>query len=159
MAFVLKQKDITNPNKTASKEFTHDSGLTVTFKSFLNPSFQKAYALITSKIHSDNNQELTIDTLSKQACNDDSLTYDEALIIAIGEHLIVDWDLIDEKGDKLAVTGKNLMLLLNQIDNPSEFIQWCMDCTSQVAKSIADDLKATKKKPSSVTSGKKTTQD
>ena len=158
MAFVLKHKDIVSPNKTASKEFTHDSGLTISFKSFLTPSFQRAYGLITAKIDADNRQNLTFDSLSKDAFNDDTLTYDEALIVAVGEHLISDWNVVDEEGNKLEVTGKNLLLLLNQIDNPSQFVQWCMDCTSELAKSLADELAYTKKKSSNVGNGKKTTQ-
>ncbi|MDZ5288566.1 hypothetical protein [Helicobacter pylori] len=158
MTFVLKHKDIVNPNKTASKEFTHDSGLTVSFKSFLTPSFQRAYSLITAKMNAETSQSLTIESISKQAFNDDTLSFDQALVVAIGEHLIADWNVVDENGDKLPVTGKNLLLLLNQVDSASEIVQWCMDCTSDLAKSLADDLLYTKKKSSNVGNGKKSTQ-
>lgn len=157
MAFVLKQKEL---KQDGSKEFTYEAmGLKVTFKPFSSPAFQKAYSFIQSKIATDSRQTLTADSVSKQAIGDDSLTYDEALVIAVGEHLIADWDVVDESGEKLPVTGKNLLLVTEQADEPIEFLQWCMESAVDVAKSQAQQATETKKKPSPVTNGKKTTQE
>lgn len=157
MAFVLKEIDFTDPNKTATREFVHSSGLKFSFKSFLNPSFQKLYALITSKMEEDKKQELTLNNLVNQTFSDDELTYDEALVIAVGKYLIADWNVPNEKGGIAEINGINMMRLVVQLQDPS-FVVWCIEKSSEVAKSIAEDLAATKKKSSSVTNGKKTTQ-
>lgn len=159
MAFVLKKKEVLEGDLT-TKAFTYKpADVTVTFKSLFTPSFQKAQSYLSSRFRNEANLPLTADMVSKQAISEDSLTFDEALIVAVGEHLAAEWDVVDEDNKKIPLTGENFVLLVSQMDSPSDFVQWCFNCAGEVAKSIAESVAETKKKPSSATSGKKNTQD
>ena len=161
MTFTIKKNDISNKHKTATKEFTHTNGLNVTFKSVANPAFQKAYALISASNRKDETTELTLNAISKDAISDDVLTADEAFGYAIGEHLIAEWDLTQEREDgsveALEPNGANFAALIGAIDEPMAFVMWCMDCAKQVAEDVAQVKADTKKKPLKDGSGKKTT--
>lgn len=161
MAFTIKKSDISNKHKTATKEFTHENGLKVTFKSVDNPAFQKACALISAANRKDETTELTLNAISKDAISDDVLTADEAFGYAIGEHLIAEWDLTQENDDgsveTLEPTGANFAALIGALDEPVTFVMWCMDCAKQVADDVGQAQTDTKKKPLKDGSGKKTT--
>jgi ADP-ribose pyrophosphatase YjhB (NUDIX family) len=74
---------------------------------------------------------------------------------------------VDENGDKLDISADNLFQVIANIPEDSlaklpngkkeSIFDWIFKSASEVARSIADNIEATKKKPSSVTSGKKNT--
>lgn len=160
MAFVVKKINLDDLNAKTGK-FTHEpTGLEVTFKPFTDKSFQKAYSLLMARDRAD------LVELKEKPLNDSFLdgidvedgTTNELLIRAIGKFLVTDWNAVDESGDKLAITGDNFVLLIGNVDNPSEFIEWCFTCAGDVAMQKSEQAAETKKKPLSATSGKKTTQ-
>ena len=88
----------------------------------------------------------------------DEKTVDEMLARAIGRFLIADWDVQDQDGNKLEISSDNFILLIANIDDARDFVQWCLDSSTDVTVQAAKSLSETKKKPSSATSGKKTTK-
>lgn len=157
MAFVVKKNIAKELNKTKSQEFTHESGLKVTLKSFFNPTFQKAYEVIMRKSAAEANKTLTLEAVDD--INDDTLTPDEAMVYAVGNYLVEDWDAVDESGEKLEVNGENFQLLVGSMDDPAQFFKWVMKQSQEVTKAIADEIDDTKKKQSKDGAGKKSTQD
>lgn len=153
MAFILKKNDLTQLHKEATKEFSFNDDLKISFKSLANPKFQRAYGIISQKSGIDS--PLNADTIAN--INDDELTADEALLFAVGEHLIHDWNVEDENGEKLPINGENFTLLSVNVDDPMAFFYWCMECSGQIAKDIAKQNDITKKKPSKGGNGKTST--
>lgn len=153
MAFILKKNDLTNLHKQTTQEFSFNDALKITFKSLANPKFQRAYGIISQKSGIDS--PLNADTIAN--INDDELTADEALLFAVGEHLIHDWNVEDEHGEKLPINGDNFVLLTANVDDPMAFFYWCMECSGQIAKDIAKQNDITKKKPSKGGNGKTST--
>lgn len=153
MAFILKKNDLTNLHKQTTQEFSFNDELKITFKSLANPKFQRAYGIISQKSGIDS--PLNADTIAN--INDDELTADEALLFAVGEHLIHDWNVEDENGEKLPINGENFTLLSVNVDDPMAFFYWCMECSGQIAKDIAKQNDITKKKPSKGGNGKTST--
>lgn len=150
MAFILKKNDLTNLHKQTTQEFSFNDALKITFKSLANPKFQRAYGIISQKSGIDS--PLNADTIAN--INDDELTADEALLFAVGEHLVSDWNVEDENGEKLPINGENFTLLSVNVDDPMAFFYWCMECSGQIAKDIAKQNDITKKKPSKGGNGK-----
>ena len=99
--------------------------------------------------------------------SDETLTRGQATAHAITTHLIEDWNAVDENDDKLEINADNLFQVIANIPEDSlatlkngekeSIFDWIFKSASEVAKSIADSVDTTKKKPSSVTSGKKNT--
>ncbi|WP_019518985.1 hypothetical protein [Faucicola boevrei] len=85
------------------------------------------------------------------------MTADEALLFAVGEHLVADWNVKDEHGEKLPINGDNFVLLTANVDDPMAFFYWCMECSGQIAKEVAEQNDITKKKPSKGGNGKTST--
>lgn len=150
MAFILKKNDLTQLHKEATKEFSFNDDLKISFKSLANPKFQRAYGIISQKTGID--VPLNADTIAN--INEDELTADEALLFAVGEHLVADWTVEDENGEKLPINGDNFVLLTANVDDPMAFFYWCMECSGQIAKDIAKQNDITKKKPSKGGNGK-----
>ena len=168
MAFLVKKNNFLDLNKTKSQKFTHESGLELTLKSIFTPNFQKAWDFISNSFEKESEKPLTGALIT--SINDDTLTRGQATAHAIAEHLIEDWNAIDEKtGDKLDINADNLFQVVANIPEDSlttldsgkkeSIFDWIFKSASEVAKSFADNIEATKKKPSSVTSGKKNTVD
>ena len=160
MAFVVK-KPVIDELDIKAKEFTHEpTGLKVSF----NPSSDKYYQKANEQLMM--RERVDVDNLKNKAMDDsflDDLKIDdksasELWLRAVAKFLIVDWNAVDENGDKLEITGDNFILLIDNIDDAPEFLQWCTACAGDVASQKSKDTAETKKKPSSVTSGKKTTQ-
>lgn len=150
MAFILKKNDLTQLHKQTTQEFSFNDELKITFKSLANPKFQRAYGIISQKSGIDS--PLNADTIAN--INDDELTADEALLFAVGEHLVADWTVEDENGEKLPINGDNFVLLTASVGEPMAFFNWCMECSGQIAKDIAKQNDITKKKPSKGGNGK-----
>lgn len=153
MAFILKKNDLTQLHKEATKEFSFDNELKISFKSLANPKFQRAYGIIQQKTGIDT--PLNADTIAN--INDDELTADEALLFAVGEHLIHDWNVENEHGEKLPINGDNFVLLTANVDDPMAFFSWCMACAGEIAQEVAEQNDITKKKPSKGGNGKTST--
>jgi hypothetical protein len=135
MAFVVKKINLDDlDNKTG--EYTHkDTGITMTLKSFSNPQFQKAYNMLMSRERSDNEaiRGRKLDDSFLDDIEDGGKTTDELLVQAIGKFLVADWDVNDEKGNKLDITAENFILLIANIEQPMPFVQWCLDSAADVA--------------------------
>ena len=165
MAFLVKKNNFLDLNKTKSQKFTHESGLELTLKSIFTPNFQKAWDAIGNIFEKESEKPLTGALIA--SISDETLTRGQATAHAIAEFLIDDWNAVDENGDKLDINADNLFQVianipedsLNVLDNGEKesIFDWIFKSASEVAKSIADNIEATKKKPSSVTSGKKNT--
>ncbi|WP_394262154.1 hypothetical protein [Moraxella boevrei] len=150
MAFIIKKHDLSKLHKEATKEFSFNDDLKISFKSLANPKFQRAYGIIQQKIGID--VPLNADTIAN--INDDELTADEALLFAVGEHLIHDWTVEDEHGEKLPINGDNFVLLTANVDDSMAFFSWCMACAGEIAQEVAKQNDITKKKPSKGGNGK-----
>lgn len=150
MAFILKKTDLTELHKETTKEFAYNDDLKISFKSLANPKFQRAYGIINQKSATDT--PLNAQTIGD--IDDDELTPDEALLFAVGSHLVADWNVENENGEKLPINGENFTLLSVNVDDPMAFFYWCMECSGQIAKEIAEQAQHTKKKPSKGGSGK-----
>ena len=81
--------------------------------------------------------------------------------------MIDDWNAVDENEEKLPINADNLFQVIANIPENSlatlkngekeSIFDWIFKSSSEVAKSIAETIDTTKKKPSNVTSGKKST--
>ena len=167
MAFLVKKNNFLDLNKTKSQKFTHESGLELTLKSIFTPNFQKAWDAIGNSFEKESEKPLTGALIA--SISDETLTRGQATAHAIAEFLIDDWNAIDEKtGDKLDINADNLFQVVANIPEDSlaklpngekeSIFDWIFKSSSEVAKSIAETIDTTKKKPSSVTSGKKSTE-
>lgn len=160
MAFVVDTSVVTD-DKDVTKEFTFaPADVDVTFRSFNDSRFQKAYSLLNAKHAADMEKLLSTrldDTIFDDIREGDK-TADELLVKAIGNFLVVDWSVEDQNGDTLPPTGDNFVLLLVQLpqDKQMEFVTWCLDCAGKVSTLKAETKEVTKKKPSTATRGKKT---
>lgn len=160
MTFVVKKIDLDDlNNKTGT--FTHEkTGIELTLKSFSDKHFQKARNMIYVRDREDANQMKTV-TLGEDfinRVNADEETTDVTLMRAMARFLIVEWNAVDENNEPLPITGDNFIMLLGNIPDVPEFIEWCMDRAVDVAIKNAQEVTETKKKSSTATRGKKTTQ-
>ncbi|MCC3344857.1 hypothetical protein [Psychrobacter sanguinis] len=160
MTFVVKKIDLDDlNNKTGT--FTHEkTGIELTLKSFSDKHFQKARNMIYVRDREDANQMKTV-TLGEDfinRVNADEETTDVTLMRAMARFLIVEWNAVDENNELLPITGDNFIMLLGNIPHVPEFIEWCMDRAVDVAIKNAQEVTETKKKSSTATRGKKTTQ-
>lgn len=159
MAFVVKKINLDDLSGDTGT-FTHDpTKIELTLKPFSDKRFQKVRNMIAVRDRVDANQLKSV-TLGEEfldSLNTTEETTDVTLMRAIARFLITDWNAVDETGEKLAITGDNFIMLLGNIADVQEFVQWVMDRAVDVAIKTAEDTAETKKKPSRVTSGKKTT--
>ena len=166
MAFLVKKNNFLDLNKTKSQKFTHESGLELTLKSIFTPNFQKAWDAIGTSFEKESEKPLTGALIA--SISDDTLTRGQATAHAIAEFLIDDWNAVDENGDKLDINADNLFQVIANIPEDSlaklpsgekeSIFDWIFKSSSEVAKSIAETIDTTKKKPSNATSGKKGTE-
>lgn len=159
MAFVVKKINLDDLSGDTGT-FTHEpTNIELTLKPFSDKRFQKVRNMIAVRDRVDANQLKSV-TLGEEfldSLNTTEETTDVTLMRAIARFLITDWNAVDETGEKLAITGDNFIMLLGNIADVQEFVQWVMDRAVDVAIKTAEDAAETKKKPSRVTSGKKTT--
>lgn len=157
MAFIIK-KELNRQHQEATQDFTHEpTGIVITFRSSANQGFQRAFQVIAGKHRED--VVLTAQTIAN--FDGDELTADEAFGYAIGEHLIADWNVMndtDGNTEKLPITGENFAILLSNLDNPMAFTQWCLECASTIAENIKKQVQDTVKKPSKGGNGNKITK-
>lgn len=166
MAFLVKKNNFLDLNKTKSQKFTHQSGLELTLKSIFTPNFQKAWDAIGTSFEKESEKPLTGALIA--SIGDDTLSRGQATAHAIAEFLIDDWNAVDENGDKLDINADNLFQVVANIPEDSlaklpsgekeSIFDWIFKSSSEVAKSIAETIDTTKKKPSNATSGKKSTE-
>ena len=166
MAFLVKKNNFLDLNKTKSQKFTHQSGLELTLKSIFTPNFQKAWDAIGTSFEKESEKPLTGELIA--SISDDTLSRGQATAHAIAEFLIDDWNAVDENGDKLDINADNLFQVIANIPEDSlatlkngekeSIFDWIFKSSSEVAKSIAETIDTTKKKPSNATSGKKSTE-
>lgn len=166
MAFLVKKNNFLDLNKTKSQKFTHESGLELTLKSIFTPNFQKAWDAIGTSFEKESEKPLTGALIA--SISDDTLTRGQATAHAIAEFLIDDWNAVDENEDKLDINADNLFQVVANIPEDSlaklpsgekeSIFDWIFKSSSEVAKSIAETIDTTKKKPSNATSGKKSTE-
>ena len=166
MAFLVKKNNFLDLNKTKSQKFTHQSGLELTLKSIFTPNFQKAWDAIGTSFEKESEKPLTGELIA--SISDDTLTRGQATAHAIAEFLIDDWNAVDENEDKLDINADNLFQVIANIPEDSlaklpngekeSIFDWIFKSSSEVAKSIAETIDTTKKKPSNATSGKKSTE-
>lgn len=141
MAFILKKNDLTQLHKQTTQEFSFNDELKITFKSLANPKFQRAYGIISQKSGIDS--PLNADTIAN--INDDELTADEALLFAVGEHLVADWTVEDENGEKLPINGDNFVLLTANVDDSMAFFHGVWRVQGEIAQEVAKQNDITKK--------------
>lgn len=162
MAFVVKKINL-DDIAGGSGTYTYEEGddkITLTLNSYDDRRFQKAYGLILDR------EKQELEAMNATALDDaflDNISVEdkstgEMITRAMAKFLIRDWDAVDEDGEKLPVTGDNLLLLTASTKDPAAFIQWVFSKTVDVAVEHAESLVDTKKKPSPATSGKKTTK-
>ena len=166
MAFLVKKKNFLDLNKTKSQKFAHQSGLELTLKSIFTPNFQKAWDAIGNSFEKESEKPLTGALIA--SISDDTLTRGQATAHAIAEFLIDDWNAVDENEEKLPINADNLFQVVANIPEDSlaklpsgekeSIFDWIFKSSSEVAKSIAETIDTTKKKPSNATSGKKSTE-
>ena len=166
MAFLVKKNNFLDLNKTKSQKFTHQSGLELTLKSIFTPNFQKAWDAIGTIFEKASEKPLTGELIA--SISDDTLTRGQATAHAIAEFLIDDWNAVDENEEKLPINADNLFQVVANIPEDSldklpsgekeSIFDWIFKSSSEVAKSIAETIDTTKKKPSNATSGKKSTE-
>ena len=166
MAFLVKKNNFLDLNKTKSQKFTHQSGLELTLKSIFTPNFQKAWDAIGTSFEKESEKPLTGALIA--SISDDTLTRGQATAHAIAEFLIDDWNAVDENEEKLPINADNLFQVIANIPEDSlaklpsgekeSIFDWIFKSSSEVAKSIAETIDTTKKKPSNATSGKKNTE-
>lgn len=166
MAFLVKKNNFLDLNKTKSQKFTHQSGLELTLKSIFTPNFQKAWDAIGTIFEKASEKPLTGALIA--SISDDTLTRGQATTHAIAEFLIDDWNAVDENEEKLPINADNLFQVVANIPEDSlaklpsgekeSIFDWIFKSSSEVAKSIAETIDTTKKKPSNATSGKKSTE-
>lgn len=156
MAFLIKKQDLRKKHKEATKEFTHEIGITISFRSIRNPDYMRAEELLQRSLLTYG--RLTTKSVSTKAGKDD-LNIFEAKGYAIAEHLIADWDLATEEDGKLEVNGENFAMLISQLEKPDDFLQWCLDCAEQFAEEIYAEAQSVTKKPSKGGSGSKNIRD
>lgn len=161
MSFIVKNIDLGNLT-SGKKEFEHDSGLKITIRSYFTPKYQKAYGLLTQRQQAEKEAiaaaKLDDEFFTTRITDDDSeLTVDDMLIHAMAMYLIEDWNATDENEVALPITGENLKKVIIGIGD-SQIIGWLTRCALEVGNDAANEADALKKKPSSVTSGKKTTK-
>ena len=166
MAFLVKKNNFLDLNKTKSQKFTHQSGLELTLKSIFTPNFQKAWDAIGTSFEKQSEKLLTGALIA--SISDDTLTRGQATAHAIAEFLIDDWNAVDENEEKLPINADNLFQVVANIPEDSlaklpsgekeSIFDWIFKSSSEVAKSIAETIDTTKKKPSNATSGKKSTE-
>ena len=160
MAFVLKNTNL-DEMEAQTGEYTYEPhDIKVTFNSFNSPRFKKAYSMLIRREMSDEEAMRTkkMDDSFFDDIDEDEKTSDEMLARIIGRFLVVDWNVQDQDNNKLEVTADNFILLVSNVDDPRDFVQWCLDSATDVTVQAAKSLEETKKKPSRATSGKKTTK-
>ena len=170
MAFII-QKSKLNPHTSHSKEFEFEnSGMTIKFRPATHPHFQKVHALIQEynkdgqSEQDEQNKQDPLPKLDKNIItqiNDDELSPTEAIIYAVGEYLVDDWNItIDDDGiqEKLPPSGDNLLALISSITEPDVFIAWCFECVGAISKELQQNAIELKKKPSKGGNGSKTTK-
>lgn len=160
MAFVVKKIDLDHITAGTGTRTYEADNITMTLNSFDNRAFQKAYGLIIGR-EEEEKAAISAATMDDDFLNNISLTdksTGEMITRAIAKFLIVDWDVVDEEGNKLEVTGDNLLLLSANTTDPEAFIPWVFNATVEIAIEHAENITSTKKKPSPDTSGKKTTK-
>ena len=163
MAFLVKKNNFLDLNKTKSQKFTHQSGLELTLKSIFTPNFQKAWDAIGASFEKESEKPLTSALIT--SISDDTLTRGQATAHAIAEFLIEDWNAVDENEEQLPINADTRFQVIANIPEDSlamldsgekeSIFDWIFKSASEVAKSIAGNIEATKKKPSSATNGKK----
>lgn len=160
MAFVVNKTNLDELDKQTG-EYTHEAtGIKATFNSFNDPRFKKAYSMLIRREMADDEamRNKRLDDSFLDGIDGDEKTADEMLARAIGRFLIADWDVQDQDGNKLEINSDNFILLIASIDDARDFVQWCLDSSTDVTVQAAKSLSETKKKPLRATSGKKTTK-
>lgn len=144
--------------------YTHtETGITITFNSYNDDRFQAAQSKIATR------EKLDSEAIKEQDLDPDSFLDDidankkttgKILINAVGRYLIADWEVKDQNGDKLPITGKNFEMLIASLPvrKQPEFFQWCINRSIDVTLVSSQALEDTKKKLLKDTTGKKTTQ-
>lgn len=159
MAFVLKKKDVSELTGE-TKEFEYgDTGLKLTLRALSDANFQKAMGMLYS-VDQVKQQELLAKTLDDSFFDDihpDEKSVHELTIRAFGKYVVADWNVEDEKGEKLEVNADNFSLLLLDMDDAADFFNWCMESSLAVKTAKDEAAQQLKKKPLKGTSGKKTT--
>ena len=160
--FVVKKIDLDNLNVDTGT-FTHEpTGIELTLKSFNDPMFTKAHELIQTRSQLDMKElkERALDSSFFDNIKSDGKSTNELQLEAIGKFLVVDWNAVDENGDKLPVSAENFVLLTANIpmNQQAEFVEWCFSMAVDVAIKHVEKLSETKKKSSRATSGKRATQ-
>lgn len=161
MAFVVRKLDAKTVETVESFHYA-PLDVNISLKSFEDELFQRAYNLIgdRTRIELEHLKNQPKDLTFFNGIESNKGSTGELVILAVGEYLITDWDIVDEDGKKLEVSGENFKLLMANVDKIDQipFLQWCLDRAGDIAISDAELLNDTKKKPLSASSGKKTTK-
>lgn len=160
MAFVVKKIDLDQLSAGTGTYTYEPDNITMTLNSFDNRAFQKAYGLILGR-EDEEKAAISAATMDDDFLNNINIgdkSTSEMITRAIAKFLIEAWDVVDETGATLEVTGDNLLLLTANTTDPDKFIQWVFNTTVDIAVEHAKTITDTKKKPSPATSGKKSTK-
>lgn len=163
MAFVLKSKETLDAIAAETRQFTHEpTGITMTLRTFADRGYQAAIAQLQAygEAHQDEIATRPLDEHFFDNVDGNARTPNEMWVRAIGRFLIVDWDVLDGKDEPphkpVKPSEDSMVLLVSQIDDPAELVTWCLNMATQIAADRAKDQTDVKKKPLTVTSGKKT---
>lgn len=159
--FIIKKNQL-SLHENHSKEFTLDgTDITIKFRPASNPNFRKVNNLIAQYKEKAQENQAILDKNAIKNLDADSLDEYEAILYAIGEYLIEDWNIvIDDEGkqEKLTPSGDNLMALIGGVSEPNLLVEWCFECMGKISQEIQEQAIELKKKPSKDGSGNKATK-
>lgn len=84
----------------------------------------------------------------------------ETYLFIVGEYVLSDWDVLQEDGTKMPISGDSLTSLSSQIGTDDEnigFIKYLFEAFSELSKDFAAQKESAKKKPLRSGSGSKKT--
>lgn len=160
MAFILKSEEEIRALASETGDFTHEpTGIKFKIRSFADRNYQAAYAQLHARDRAFIEEVVNrpLDDKFFDAIDSGSKTPNEMWMRAIGRYLIAEWDVLDHNEQPLEVNDDNFILLVNQVDDPSELVSWCLARATDIAITRDEEQAEAKKKPSPVTSGKGTT--
>ena len=160
MAFILKSEEEIRALASETGEFTHEAtGIKFKLRSFADRGYQAAYAQLHARDRAFIEEVVNrpLDGNFFDGITADAKTPNELWMRAIGRYLIAEWDVLDHNEQPLEVNDDNFILLVNQVDDPSELVSWCLSRATDIAISRDEDQAEIKKKSLTATSGKGTT--
>ena len=160
MAFILKSEDEIKALASETGTFTHEpTGIKFKLRSFADRGYQAAYAQLQARDRAFLDEVINrpLDGNFFDSITADARTPNELWMRAIGRYLIAEWDVLDHNEQPLEVSDDNFILLVTQVEDPSELVTWCLARSTDIAIARDEEQTEAKKKPLTASSGKGTT--